>query len=71
MRISVVIAETVGGKWVPLALPDKTVDEQKKLVKGLILNGGIAAVGKKDSEQIKRVFRFDQYAKRVSFDAGK
>ena len=72
MRVSVTIGERNDGSWDVLAMPDKAIEEQKAMVKGLIIGKGILAVkSRRDKDaapvQFKQVLRFDSYAKRARF----
>jgi hypothetical protein len=53
-------------------MPDKAIEEQKSMVKGLIIGKGVLAIkGRRDKDatpvQFKQVLRFDSYAKRARF----
>ena len=67
MRLSVMIGEDQSGRWTPIALPDKSIDEQKKTFKQIKINHGLYENGKKPIH-FKRVMYFDAYAKRAFFD---
>lgn len=68
MRVSVLLGQTAKGDWLPLALPDKDIEEQKGMFKKAILSNGSVKVGK-NTVQLSGIIRFDQYAKRARFHA--
>ncbi|MCG2681174.1 MAG: hypothetical protein L6455_14590 [Kiritimatiellae bacterium] len=68
MRVSVLIGLDQAGKWDAIALPDRTIDDQKNLFKQIILSGGKLESGKKGKpQQFQKIMRFDRHVKRASF----
>lgn len=66
MRVSVVIGKLKSGAWEVLALPDKQIEDQKSLVKGVINTNGTLGEGRKGKAYVE-VLRFEKYVKRVRF----
>lgn len=66
MRLAVIVGEDVSGKWMPIALPDKAVAEQRRIYKEIKHNKGLISSGKK-ATQFKKIMYFDSYCKRAFF----
>jgi len=67
MRVGIVVAENQAGRWDVLALPDKSVQDQRAVFKTLKQAKGLVDNGKK-SVQYKRALFFDTYTKRAFFN---
>lgn len=69
MRLGVLVGEDHAGKWHVLAMPDKSVQEQKLALKAIKIAGGMAEIGKK-KVGLKRAIFYDTYTKRAFFRHG-
>jgi len=72
-RVSVLLGQDASGKWDAIAMPDKSIDEQKRIFKAAILSKGMVEIGegkKARQVQLQKILRLDRYSKRASFHPG-
>jgi hypothetical protein len=73
-KISVLMGQDAAGKWDAVAMPDKSIDEQKRLFKQIVLRGGAVEIGegkKAKRVQLQKLVRLDGAAKRFRFDVSR
>jgi len=66
MKLGVLVGEDMNGRWHPVALPDKAVQDQRAAMKAIKAANGVVEIGKK-SVQLKRAIFFDAYTRRAFF----
>ena len=66
MKLGVIVGEDSSGKWHAVALPDKSVQDQRAIFKQIKVKDGMLDVGKKPMRLVKAMF-FDNYTKRAFF----
>ena len=69
MRLGVLVGEDQSGKWQTLALPDKSIQDQKALFKKIKIEKGVGKSGKKET-RFQRLLFFDSYTRRAFFRDG-
>lgn len=67
MRQGVVIGKLADGSFLPLALPDRGVVEQREMIRDIITAGGKVGSGK-EKKQLVEILYFDTIEKRKRFD---
>jgi len=69
-RVSVLLGQDSSGKWDAIAMPDKSIDEQKKLFKAIVVQNGLVEIGKggkAKTVQLQKILQLDRFRKRASF----
>lgn len=66
MKLGVIVGEDASGKWHAIALPDKSVQDQRAMFKNIKIKSGVSESGKKPVRLVRAMF-FDNYTKRAFF----